>query len=323
MKLLKRKEIIFNPSQPFSFEKTFYNPSHFPSKMEKYSPENRTYYIPLTWNKKIFGIKFSQYGKAIKVSIYSNKNILKKELAEIISELDYRFSITKKYKEFYKKYSTYKFLKSIIKRNRGKHISTNYSLYHHLIVSIFLQNTTIKRTIAMCEAVLRKYGQRIFFDNIELMSLWDLNAFHASENDLRNLKLGYRAKSIIRVTNLFLEMNLNDLSLRKLETKDLVKELLKIYGVGKQTVFYLALSQFQRTEYLKHIPLWERKVISRYVFNKELVDENKIIEWFQYKYEIWCGYALSLIWEDIFHRHKKKPFPWLVKIMKEKIDVKN
>lgn len=323
MKLTKSKTIHFRPSQPFSFEKTFYKPSHFPSKLELYSKADKSYYISLSWNSKLFGVKFTDRGKEISISLFSNKTIGIQDFREIISELDYRFSLSMEYINFYQKYSTDKFLRNSIKRIKGKHISTNYSLYHHLIVSIFLQNTTIKRTISMCESVLEKYGTKIHFANIELVAMWEPKDFKATEEDLRNLKLGYRAKSILKVTDFFTKNNLNENLLRYLDTKMLVRELLKIYGVGKQTVFYLTLSQFQRTEYLKHIPLWERRIISKYIFNKQLLDEKEILEWFKSRYKKWCGYALSLIWEDIFYQHKKTPFPWLIKILKEKLDAKN
>lgn len=323
MKLKKSKTTYLKPTQPFSFEKTFHKPSHFPSTLELYSTETKSYSIPFYWNGKLYGVKFSDLGKQISISIYSNNTIRQQDFKEIITELDYRFSLSMDYSDFYERFNNDKFLKKSIQRTKGKHISTNYSLYHHLIVSILLQNTTIKRTISMCDSVLEKYGSKIFFENIALTAMWEPGELKATEEDLRGLKLGYRASSILKVTDLFVKNNLNEKSLRQLDTKTLIKELLKIYGVGKQTVFYLALSQFQRTEYLKHVPVWERKIISKYVFNKTLVDETNILDWFKTKYNNWCGFALSLILEDIFFQHKKTPFPWLTKILNEKTHVKN
>lgn len=322
IKLEKSHKVILKPSQPFSFEKTFYKPSHFPSKLESFSKENKSYSIPYYWKNNLLGVKFTNCGRKISISVFSDKKINSLDFNELISELDYKFSLSMDYTYFYKKFAHDKFLKSSINRIKGKHICTNYSLYHHLIVSIFLQNTTIKRTISMCDAMLEKYGTKILFDNTELIAMWEPNKLKATEKELRNLKLGYRSKFVLKVTDIFIGNKLNEKILRNLDTKTLVKELLKIYGVGKQTVFYLALSQFQRTEYLEHIPLWERKIISKYIFNKTLIDEKEILEWFESKYDNWCGYSFSLIWEDIFFQHKKKPLPWLLKILKEKISMK-
>ncbi|MCB0751066.1 MAG: hypothetical protein KDC52_06300, partial [Ignavibacteriae bacterium] len=75
--------------------------------------------------------------------------------------------------------------------------------------------------------------------------------------------------------------------------------------------------QFHVTDYLKHIPLWERKILSYYLFKKELVDEKELVDWFNNRYKTWSGYAVSLIMEDVFHQHKLKPLPWMKKIMRE------
>jgi 3-methyladenine DNA glycosylase/8-oxoguanine DNA glycosylase len=192
-----------------------------------------------------------------------------------------------------------------------------YSLYENLIISTFLQNATIKRTIDMTYNMLTNYGKKIKFDNKTLFSLWVPKELNATDEELRKLKVGYRSKNILRITKYFIDNNIDEITLRKLSNSELEKELMKIYGVGKQTVFYLMLSQFHRTNFLKHIPLWERKIISKYIFNKELCSEIEIIDWLKTNYGDWYGFVLSLIIEDIFFKHKQKPFPWLKKILRE------
>lgn len=301
--------------KPFSFEKTFYIPSHFPSKLELYN--GKAYHIPLNFKGIITGLKFYQNEECLFVDIYSNENLTANYVQEILKEIDFRFSLTVDYREYYDKYRNDKFLGAVIERNYGKHISSIYSLYQNLIVSTFLQNATIQRTISMCENVMSKYGTPITFDNVTLYAFWNIDEFSATEEDLKSLKVGYRAKTILRLANYFKETNLTDETLRELTTPQLVKELLKIYGVGKQTVYYLVAGQFHRTEYLKHIPLWERKILSRYIFNQELKEEAELIEWFKATYDNWCGFALSMIFEDIFYQHKQEPLPWLKEIMRE------
>lgn len=316
-KKLKFKTVVkFQINDPFSFEKTFFKPSHFASKLELFN--KNCYYTTLTLKKKTFGLKYLMQRKKLILEVYSERKIDSKTLQKIEVEIRFRLSLDVDYSQFYNQYANDKFIGDVIKMNLGKRISNIYSLYEHLIVSTFLQNANVKRTISMCQNMLEKYGTPVIFDNVELYAIWRPENLIASEEELRTLKIGYRAKIIMRLTEQFRDRHVSETELRKLLTDSLKKELLKIYGVGKQTVFYTISEQFHRTEYLRHIPPWELKILSRYVFDKDLCDEKQLIDWFHKQYGKWCGFALSMIFEDIFHKHKKKSFPWLQKIMKEK-----
>lgn len=314
-KYLKFKTTLsFDVDDQFLFEKTFYSPSRFSSKLELYDKNKGCYYLPLNLGFIKLGLKYYMCCKQLCVDIYSEKKMNQDTLEKVKEEINFRLSLDNNYSQFYTKYANDKFLKDIINRNRGKQKISIYSLYENLMVSVFLQNATVQRTINMCQNMLEKYGTLLYFDNIELYAMWTPEELEATDDELRALKLGYRSKNILRITEHFIKNKVTESELRKMTTNKLEKELLKIYGVGKQTVFYI----IDRPEYLKHIPLWERKILSKYLFNKELCEEKYLIDWFYTRYGQWCGMALSLIIEDIFYQHKNKPFSWLKKIMREK-----
>ncbi len=58
---------------------------------------------------------------------------------------------------------------------------------------------------------------------------------------------------------------------------------------------------------------WEQKILSRVMFNKELVPAEEITEEFEKRYGKWRGLAFHYIFTDVFWRHKKKKIPWLEK----------
>jgi 3-methyladenine DNA glycosylase/8-oxoguanine DNA glycosylase len=308
-----KKKITFDIDDQFNFERTFYSASRFDSKLELYIKEQSVYYLTMNPGYVMLGLKYYIFNGKLCVEIFSNQKLSKDVLGKIKEELTYRLSLENNGNVFYKKYSKDKLLKTVLKRNRGKGAFKMYSLYEELIISVFLQNTTVQRTISMCQNMLSKYGTLLCFDKIELYAMWRPEDLHATDEELRRLKVGYRAKIILRITEHFINNNFSEAELRKLSTDKLEKELLKIYGVGKQTVSYI----IGRAEYLKHIPLWERKILSKYIFDKELCEEKHLIAWFHEKYHQSCGLAFSLILEDIFFQHKKVPFPWLKKIMRE------
>lgn len=314
-KLKYQKTIKFATDVPFSFGKTVHSFSRFPSKLELF--KDNCFYVALNIRNITAGLKYYMKNGQLYLDVYSENKLNNQALKEISEEVKFRFSLDVDYSQFYQRYSSDKFLKDIIKRNYGKRIFSMYSLYENLMVSIFLQNATVQRTITMCSNMLEKYGTLLNFDDIELYAIWEPKDFSPTEEELRNLKVGYRAKNFLRVTEFFRKSNVSEQELRKLTTDLLEKELLKIYGVGKQTVFYTMLGQFHRIEYLKHIPLWERKILSKYIFNKDLCEEKYIVNWFHAEYGEWCGFTLSMIFEDIFYQHKQKPIQWLKEIMRD------
>lgn len=303
-------------TKPFSFEKTFYNPSRYKSGLESFDGSN--FCMSLRFKNEIFGLKFYIVAnEQLIMEIYSRNEISEELNNQIKDEISFRFSLNMDYSEFYAKYSSDKYLSGIIERNYGKHIGGLYSLYENLMISILLQNTTVKRTIDMTYNLLNKYGVIIQFNSQTLYGLWLPHELNTSDEELRALKVGYRSKNILRINQYFTQNIISDSTYRELPINELEKELLKIYGVGKQTVFYSMLGQFHVTGYLKHIPLWERKILSKYIFNEELCEEKFIVNWFQDTYDNWCGFALSMIIEDVFFIHRKNPIPWLKILLRE------
>jgi len=312
--LKAKAKLAFDIDDQFNFEKTFYSPSHFEAKLDLYKKEQSVYYLTMNLGYVLLGLKFYIFNGELCVEIFSEKKLSKDVLGKIKEDLTVRLSLNSNDYDFYNKYANDELLGPVIKRNIGARLFKIYSLYEGLIISVLLQNCTVQRTINMCENMLSQYGTLLCFDKTELYALWRPEDLHATDEELRKLKVGYRAKNILRITEHFVKNKISEAELSKLSTDKLEKELLKIYGVGKQTVFYI----IDRAEYLKHISLWERKILSKYIFNKELCDEKYLVDWFHEQYHQWCGRVFSLIFEDIFFQHKNRPFPWLKKIMREK-----
>lgn len=311
------KDFILSYKEPFSFEKTFYDPSRYETNLEKYS--GNKYHLYMRFESLYLGLKFQfKEDRKLHLTIYSLHKLDDNNLTEIVEEIKDRFSLEIDHSEFYNSYSTDQYLKHIIQRNWGKHLVSIYSLYENLIISVFLQNTTIQRTKDMTCNMLSNFGTILKFSDIKLFAMWTPYEFKASSEELRALKVGYRDKNILRITQDFIDKKINEKYLRSLTNDLLEKELLKIFGVGKQTVFYSMLGQFHRTNYLKHIPLWERKILSKYLFDSELCDEREMVDWFHERYGNWCGFALAMVVNDIFYQHKLSTFVWMKKILREK-----
>jgi len=193
------------------------------------------------------------------------------------------------------------------------------SLYEYLIIGIILQNCTVRRSIQMMQVLFEKYGTLFEFDKKKFWCFWKPGALQkVTEAELRTLKVGYRAKSIKRVDEQFAQELVNEQDLRLKNFTEQKQDLLKIYGVGPATVWYLLFDVFHQYNFFDHISPWEQKIYSKIFFDRDQenpVPVKKLLKHFQ-KYHPYQQLAVHYIWEDLWWRHKRQPIPWLAKLIR-------
>jgi 3-methyladenine DNA glycosylase/8-oxoguanine DNA glycosylase len=166
----------------------------------------------------------------------------------------------------------------------------------------------------MMHALLDAFGTRLTFDSKTLFAMWrpeDLTG--VSEDDLRALKIGYRARFLKRLSDDFARGTVNERELRTLDPNSTRKALLKLYGVGPETANILLYPACHRYAALNHIAPWQQKIYSRMFYDKTLVPVPKILNDLNEKYGDQASLAVGYVWEDLFWRHSRKPIPWLQK----------
>lgn len=193
------------------------------------------------------------------------------------------------------------------------------SLYEFLVITIVLQNTTVKRSVYMLQALFNNYGTLLEYDRIKLFSFWEPKDIGLKdEQKLRNLKLGYRAKSITRLSDQFAKGTINEKSMRSQPEAKQEEELLNIYGVGPASVGYLMFEVFHHWDYLKTISPWEQKIYSKLFFNKDPekpVSVNKLLNYFE-RYGKYKQLAVHYIWEDLWWKRTHEHIPWLERLIR-------
>lgn len=272
----------------------------------------------MIWHGKILGIKLENKGTInrpeIRVSVFSEKPLIKDFIKEFIPEIKYRFNTESDISDFTKRFKKDKVLTPFIKRWRGmKPVAAN-SLYETLIIYIVLQNATVKRTHQMLENLFKRFGQRAKFDGKTLSAFWKPRAIaRVGEDILRKLKLGYRAKFLKRISEQFTNGEIDEYRLRTLPRDEAKKEALRLYGIGKASVEYLLFEDFYHCDVLETIPPWEQKIFSRLLFDKKLISVDKILSLLKKRYAGWEKLASHYIWEDIFWKRKTQHIDWLEK----------
>ncbi|MFH1828330.1 MAG: hypothetical protein ABH824_03650 [Nanoarchaeota archaeon] len=315
IELKRKKSLELKPKSPYNFDANFHKPSHFPSSDNFW--EEGKYWITMNWEGKELGLKFENKGTIknpkIKINIYSQKGLSEEFIKNLIPELRWRFNFDQDISEFCEKYKKDQILAPILKKWQGmKPIAAN-SLYETLIIYIVLQNATVRRSVQMLENLFEKFGGEIKFDNKTMSAFWEPKRMaESSEQELRDLKLGYRAKFFIRLTEQFVKGEIDEFRLRKMSKEGIKEKMLKLYGIGPASVEYLLFEDFYFCDALATIPPWEQKIMSKLLFDKDLVSTEKILKFFK-KFKGWEKLTFHYIWEDIFWKRKHEHIDWLEK----------
>src|SRR3989344_3122161 len=225
--LKNKKELFIFPTSPFHFDGTFHKPSHFPDKLSDW--ESGKYWQTIRIEKRLFGLKIENKGDTkkpkIKISIFYDKNISDKEIENIKNEIIWRFDLSADLKGFNKLAKSDKRFYPIFKKWFGMRNSSAHNLYELLIIAVVLQNATVRRTVQMMNALLDNYGSKLNFDDKEIFAIWLPEKLEGvSEQNLRDLKIGYRAKFVKRLSQDFAEGKIDEQKLRELDQESAKKE---------------------------------------------------------------------------------------------------
>ncbi len=321
MRLRKTKSVELSPTAPFAFDSTFHKPDHFASEDNYWEPGVR--WQTWRWEGRCLGLKFENAGRVDKpkllLSIYGGFPLDKDFLASLIDEIKYRYNLDLDLSGFYQEFKNDRILRPIIKRWRGMRPGHPNSLYEYLIIGVVLQNATVKRSIQMLKALLENYGQLLEFDGQKLWCFWAPGGLKdVSEEELRALKVGYRAKSIKKIDDQFAQGLIDEMSLRGKNLEAQKEELLRIYGVGPATVWYLLFDVFHHWDFFSHISPWEQKIYSKLFFDRDPenpVPVKKLLNYFE-RYGEYRQLAVHYIWEDLWWKRQNEHIPWLEKLIR-------
>jgi 3-methyladenine DNA glycosylase/8-oxoguanine DNA glycosylase len=321
MKLRKIAELKFTPTIPFDFDSTFHKPDHFTSGDNFWEPGIR--WQTWLWQDKTLGLKFINKGTKEKpkliTEVYYKDNLNDSFLKSLLDEISYRYNLNLDLVEFYKTFKGDEILGPIIKKWKGMRPGHQSSLYEYLVIGIVLQNATVRRSIQMFKALLEKYGTLLEFDGKKLWCFWKPGRLHdVSEEELRSLKVGYRARSIRKIDDYFYSGEIDEMNLREKDRETQMKELLKLYGVGPATVWYLLFDVFHHWDFFNHVSPWEQKIYSKLFFDQDPenpVPVEKILKHFE-RFGEYKQLAVHYLWEDLWWRRKNKHIPWLEKLIR-------
>jgi len=320
--LKHRYQIEITPSSPFNFDATFHKPDHFPSGDNEWQPGFR--WQTMLWQNRTLGLVFQNRGTIesprIRLSVSSSRELDQAFFDGLESEINYRFNLQMDLGNFYHRFCNDPVLGPVIHRWRGLRPMNYGSLYEFLMIAIVLQNATVRRSVNMLQALFNSYGSQLSYDDRILCCYWKPETMEkAAEQDLRDLKLGYRAKSIKRVTHAFVNNEINEFLLRDQPLEVQRSSLLGLYGIGPASVGYLLFDVFHQMDDMRHISPWEQKIYSRLFFDTDVdvpVSVEKLLDHFEQHFLGYRMLAVHYIWQDLFWKRKNESVDWLEKLIR-------
>jgi 3-methyladenine DNA glycosylase/8-oxoguanine DNA glycosylase len=315
------------PNPPFNFDATLHKPDHFPAADNVWEPGVR--WQTMLWQGEPLGCKFEDRGTVdeprVVLTVWSREELSQPFRDNLLAEIAYRYNFQLDLAEFYRLFKDDPQLGPVIARWRGMKPLNHNSLYEYLIIAIVLQNAAIRRSVNMMQALFEGYGTLLGYDAVdctqsrELYCFWEPGTIdRATEEELRALKVGYRAKSIKRVTGAFVRGEVDEFDLRGKSKEEQREALLALYGIGPASVWYILFDVFHHLDAMDHISPWEQKIYSKLFFDREPDDPVGVDELFQ-TFERFGEYkmlAVHYIWEDLFWRRKYEPVAWLEELIR-------
>jgi 3-methyladenine DNA glycosylase/8-oxoguanine DNA glycosylase len=306
----------------FHFDATVHKPDHFPSPDNAWSPGVR--WQTMRWYGVPLGLKLVDAGSVdeprLSVHVYAEHDLDASFLAGLSDEITYRYNLALDLASFYERFRNDPQLAPAIDRWRGMRPASPGSLYEYLIVAIVLQNAVVRRSIQMMQALLEARGTPLAFDGQVLYAFWtpqDLN--RVTEDALRQLKVGYRARSILRVTDAFAAGRLDEFALREAPPDVRRVALLDLYGIGPASVGYILFDVYHQWDELNHISPWEQRIYSKLFFDRDSDDPlpvEQLLQALDERFGEWKMLAVHYLWEDLFWSNAREPIPWLQELIR-------
>ena len=307
---------------PFNFDASLHKPDHFPSPDNAWEPGSR--WQTMLWEGRRLGLKFENAGTVdrpkVALTAWSDEPLAPAFFDRLAAEIGHRCCFQLDLSDFYRRFEGEARLEPILARWRGMRPLNLGTLYEYLIIAIVLQNATVRRSVSMLRALLEGYGTPLDYDGKTLYCPWAPETLHAaSEAELRELKVGYRAKSLKRVTTAFVEGQIDEFTLRARTRDEQRRALLGLYGIGPASVGYLLFDVFHHLDELDHISPWEQKIYSKLFFDADPENPAPVSQLLGYFDAHFAGYrmlAIHYFWEDLFWRRKHEPVAWLEKLIR-------
>ena len=238
MKLRCRTKFEIDPLPPFNFGLTVKKPAGWDLFTSKEIYEDGTLWTGIRFEGRPIGLKIQSRGTIenphVLFEVYAGREISRKEAGRLREILSLCLGAEQNLKDFYDFAMNDEILRHVVEDLYGMHDTQAVSLFISVILSICLQMARLARSQEMMEAIDRKYGEVIEFDQkrvtlqptAERIARLDPKAF------ARECKLGYRAKYIVASAKMIAEGFPDVQRIMAMPPDEAKEKLMELPGVG-------------------------------------------------------------------------------------------
>jgi 3-methyladenine DNA glycosylase/8-oxoguanine DNA glycosylase len=233
------------------------------------------------------------------VTVFADSSWNPEKKKRLLRRLQIGYGLNENLKPFLRLAQSVPQIKAAIRAMRGMRMSCPESLFEISVISLLLQNTTIKRSIQMTKNLFERYGSKVSFDGQNLFCFFSPgDILKATEEELRLLcRLGYRAKYLPRFAAFFL--NEDDDKLREMPPHEILSRLQTIHGVGPYTANIIASHALRDTQAIA-LDVWNRKLLAKFLLNIDDADPKIIRKTCGKLFHHYAGLAALYLIEDYY-----------------------
>lgn len=304
-------EIEVETKPPFNFLYSVWKPSHFPTLLERHFGEvaYRTFRLKSGLPVAIRMTPLHGGCCGIRAQVFAPRPFTGAERAYLSARLRLAYGLDFPIKAFYEAVSSDRALVGgPIASLYGMRASCPETLFEILVISLVLQNTTAKRSGQMLAVLLETFGDSMLIDGQELYAFCDVNRLAASsERELREgCRLGYRARYLQAIAEGFARGVVDEDRVRRLPEAEAKVELMRLKGVGPYSA-HVALSSALQNPNLVSLDVWNRKILSRFLFGHPDASAREVVEAAEARWNGFKGLAALYIIEDLYRETPASP----------------
>ena len=204
MKLRRAARFIFHPLPPYSFELTVRKPAgwHWFTPFETWA--DGCLWSGFWFGDEPIGLKARGRGgrrPSVSVQIFSRRRLDRATLARLQARLARSLGIEEDIRPLYRLMRRDPVLRGLTRRLRGMREGWANDVFPSLSLAVLLQMAPIKRSQGMWDCFIRRHGAVLTFDG-RSVRLWPRErdvVRHRPAELARACRLGYRAKSLVRI----------------------------------------------------------------------------------------------------------------------------
>lgn len=303
---------------PFHPRTTLHKPSHFPSPFERAKPGE--YLFVTDVGGHVLGGRAAFAGDGadtVALALYAPADTEPPADPDAaVAEIARRLGLTLDLPGYGDLWWSDPILSSLPAQMCGARPVSPFTLYEFLTICTLLQNTQVGRTVQMARTLADTLGTAYRFPTGDVLtSFWPPARLLAlGETALRERKLGYRAKTLVRSAADFTDRPdlQSDLLAHTADPARLRAELTGLYGVGPASVGYVMFEWFKNLAEFSHVSPWELKILSRLLFDRPDVPAADLLAFCRQRWAPYTMLATHAVFEAIFWRRASGQGPeWL------------